>query len=304
MKKIIMSLAVLSVITFTSCSDDNDNIVTTKTVTQAFQNLPDVGSNYVYEGWLIVGTEKISTGRFSHTDGANFTSSALDITKVNTATEYVLTIESVNETGSDLSSPSGWIFSKGAFTNTTANPSTDNAIYAAGSNLETTTSQFFLKAPSAGMAGTDANGIWWIDALPPTTGGFTNLPTLGSGWIYEGWVVVNDNSGNPVPVSTGRFTDPNMADDNNNEFKGAGMVPPFPGEDFIMDPNNKFPNITFPIDLTSANVVISIEPVPDNNAAPFGLKPFTKKLNNQTVSVAVTMDNGYANKSISGTVTR
>ncbi|MBA6154912.1 anti-sigma factor [Tenacibaculum sp. S7007] len=303
MKRAFLSLLAIAAISFTSCSDDDD-IATTKTVSQSFQNLPDVGSNYVYEGWLIVGAEKISTGRFTNTEGASHTSAALDITKVNAATEYVLTIEPTNETGADLSSPSGWIFSKGTFTNTTANPSTDGAIYEAGSNLETATSQFFLKAPSAGMDGTDANGIWWINALPPTTGGFTNLPTLGSGWIYEGWVVVNDNSGSPVPISTGKFSDPNMADDNNNEFKGAGMVPPFPGEDFIMDPNNKYPNVTFPIDLTSANVVISIEPTVGDDPAPFGLKPFTKQLDNQTVSVAVTMDNGYANKVISGTVTR
>lgn len=310
MKKIILSLAVISALTFTACSDDNDNLPTTKTVTQSFQNLPDLGSNYVYEGWLIVGNEKISTGRFSHTEGVNHTSSALDIAKVSAATMYVLTIESTNETGADLANPSGWIFSKGAFNGSNAAPSTNDALFNGSSNLETATAQAFLKAPSVGTVGSDANGIWFINALPPTSGGFTNLPTLADGWIYEGWVVVDGKDGNKVPVSTGRFSDPNAADvsffgtANNNEFKGPNGVPPFPGEDYIVDPNNRYPNVTFPIDLTSATVVISIEPTTNDAQAPFGLKPFVQALNNQAVSTALTVDNNYAGKAISGTVTR
>ncbi len=310
MKRAFLSLLAIVAISFTSCSDDDDNVATTKTITQSFNNLPDLGSNYVYEGWLIVGTEKISTGRFSHSEGANNTSSSLDITKVNSATEYVLTIESINETGADLSSPSGWFFSKGTFTNDTALPSTDNALFNTSENLETATSQAFLKAPSVDMVGTDANGIWWINALPPNTGGFTNLPTLADGWIYEGWVVVNDNSGNPTPISTGRFSDPNAADVslfgavNNNEFKGPNGVPPFPGEDFIVDPNNRYSNVTFPIDLTSATVVVSIEPTTNDAETPFGLKPFVEALNNQALATAFSVTNTYSGKAISGTVIR
>ena len=310
MKKAFLSLLAITAISFTSCSDDNDDIATTKTVTQSFQNLPDLGDNYVYEGWLIVGTEKVSTGRFSHIEGASNTSTSLDIIKVNAATDYVLTIESATETGTDLSSPSGWIFSKGTFINSTASPSTDNTLYSGSSNLETATGQGFLKAPSVGTVGTDANGIWFINALPPTGGGFTNLPTLADGWIYEGWVVVNDNSGNPTPISTGRFSDSDAADvslfgaANSNEFKGPNGVPPFPGEDFIIDPNNRYPNVTFPIDLTSATVVISIEPTTNDAETPFGLKPFVQALSSQTLATSFSVDNKYSGKVISGTVTR
>lgn len=310
MKKAIFGLAIFGFLFLSSCSDDDDNTPSTKTVSQSFQNLPDLGANYVYEGWLIVGEEKISTGRFSNSEGASFTSNSLDILKVNAATMYVLTIESTNETGDDLANPSGWIFSKGAFSGSNATPSTDDALYAAGTNLETATAQAFLKAPSVDMVGSDANGIWFINALPPTAGGFTNLPTLADGWIYEGWVVVNDTSGNPTPVSTGRFSDPNAADvsffgaTNNNEFKGPNGVPPFPGEDYIVDPNNRYPNVDFPIDLTSATVVISIEPTTNDVQAPFGLKPFVQELNNQAVSTAFSVTNDYAGKPITGSVTR
>lgn len=308
MKKISI-LAIIAIGSFfTSCSKNDE--ITVKTITQSFQNLPDLGANYVYEGWLISGAEKISTGRFSHSEATSYTSGLIDIVKADAATTYVLTIEPKTETGADLISPSGWIFSKGNFTNKTATPSTNDALFSGSSNLETATGNFFLKAPSVGSTGSDANGIWFINALPPTTGGFTSLPTLANGWIYEGWIVVPNSSGTPTPVSTGRFTDPNKADvsffgaANNNEFKGPNGVPPFPGEDFISDPNSRYSSVTFPIDLKNATVVISIEPTTNDAATPFGLKPFAIKLTNQAVATAVSITNNYAGKAISGTVNR
>lgn len=308
MKK-ITTIAIIAIgLIFTSCTKNDE--ITEKTITQSFQNLPDLGDNYVYEGWLIVGNQKISTGRFSHTEGASFTSNAIDISAVNSATTYVLTIEPATESGTDLTSPSGWIFSKGDFTNNTASPSTNDALYSGSTNLETATGNFFLKAPSVGSVGSDANGIWFINALPPTKGGFTNLPTLANGWIYEGWVVVPNSNGGMTPVSTGRFSNPDMADEsffgaaNNNEFKGPNGVPPFPGEDFIADPNNRYAGVTFPIDLQNATVVISIEPTTNDDAAPFGLKPFVVALSNQATASSVSLTNNYAGKAISGTVTR
>ncbi|NVK51501.1 MAG: anti-sigma factor [Flavobacteriaceae bacterium] len=302
-------LAILAIgFIFTSCTKDEE--ITEKRITQSFQNLPDLGDNYIYEGWLIVGNQKISTGRFSHTEGTSFTSNAIDISAVNSATTYVLTIEPATETGADLASPSGWIFSKGNFANNTATPSTKDALFSGDGNLETATGKFFLKAPSVDKTGSDANGIWFIDALPPTKGGFTSLPTLASGWIYEGWVVVPNSNGGVTPVSTGRFSDPNKADvsffgaANNNEFKGPNGVPPFPGEDFIADPNNRYSGVTFPINLQNATVVISIEPTTNDTAAPFGLKPLAVKLSNQATATAVSLTNNYANKKITGTVKR
>jgi hypothetical protein len=309
MMKKITTIAIIAIgLIFTSCTKNDE--ITEKTITQSFQNLPDLGDNYVYEGWLIVGNQKISTGRFSHTEGVSFTSNAIDISAVSSATTYVLTIEPATETGADLTSPSGWIFSKGDFTNNTASPTTNDALYSGSTNLETATGSFFLKAPSVGTVGSDANGIWFIDALPPTKGGFTNLPTLANGWIYEGWVVVPNSNGGMTPVSTGRFSNPDMADEsffgaaNNNEFKGPNGVPPFPGEDFIADPNNRYAGVTFPIDLQNATVVISIEPTTNDDAAPFGLKPFVVALSNQATASSVSLTNNYAGKAISGTVTR
>ncbi|MDG2193261.1 MAG: anti-sigma factor [Polaribacter sp.] len=310
MMRKITGLAIISFGLFFTSSCEKAEEITTKTIEQSFQNLPDLGDNYIYEGWLIAGENKISTGRFTHSEGANYTSELINKELIAAATVYVLTIEPKTETASDLAIPSGWIFSKGNFTNNSATPSTDTALYIGSSNLETATGNFFLKAPSVDAIGTDANGIWFINALPPSAGGFTNLPTLADGWIYEGWVVVPNSSGTPTPISTGRFSNPNAADvsffgaANNNEFKGPNGVPPFPGEDFIQDPSSRYPMVTFPIDLQNATVVISIEPTMNDAAAPFGLKPFVVALNNQTLATVVTMTNNYANKTISGIVTK
>ncbi|MRT94265.1 hypothetical protein [Ancylomarina sp. 16SWW S1-10-2] len=311
MKKFIYA-SIASMLLFTACSEDDDNDSTTmSTITQKFENLPDLGNDYVYEGWLIgmgENPDKTSTGRFTNVEGVNYQSSEIDMDKASQAMAYVLTIEPKNETGIELLEPSGLFFSKGSFSGDIASPSTDGALFESG-DLSAATGQFFLKAPSVGTVGSDANGIWFIDALPPTKGGFESLPTLTSGWVYEGWVVVNDESGNPTPISTGRFTDSNTADvsfsgaANNNEFKGTNGVPPFPGEDFIADPNNKYSNIAFPIDLTSATIVISIEPAENDEITPFALKPFVKELNNQSTGMVVELMNKY-NGVISGKVTR
>ena len=46
--------------------------------------------------------------------------------------------------------------------------------------------------------------------------------------------------------------------------------PPFPGEDLVANAPAGF---TFPTNLQSGTIVISVEPIPDNSAAPFALKP-------------------------------
>ena len=83
------------------------------------------------------------------------------------------------------------------------------------------------------------------DETPTTTTGtlklsFTGLEDLGADAVYEGWIIVNS-----VPVSTGTFT----VDGNGNLSK----------TDFEVSSDN----------LSAATaVVLTIEPVPDNDAGP------------------------------------
>jgi hypothetical protein len=84
-----------------------------------------------------------------------------------------------------------------------------------------------------------------------------------TGVAGEGWVVDPDGAG---PISTGSFTDPGMADDDAaGPAAGTDPAPPFPGQGFISPARD----LTTP----AHRVVVSVEPVPDDSAAPFALKP-------------------------------
>ena len=72
-----------------------------------------------------------------------------------------------------------------------------------------------------------------------------------------------------TPVTSGRFTATDMMD-LGDPFSGTEPGPPFPGEDFLV---NAPTGLVFPTDLAGGTAVISIEPEPDDSAAPFTLKP-------------------------------
>ncbi|MBX2844582.1 MAG: hypothetical protein KTR13_00095, partial [Saprospiraceae bacterium] len=106
------------------------------------------------------------------------------------------------------------------------------------------------------------SGVWFIELDGGPQPALT-LPTLAAGWNYEGWAVIDG-----VPYSTGTFRTASGSDDAAT-FSGPNPGPPFPGEDFIQGGTT----VTFPTDLRGATIVISVEPDPDNEMAPFALKP-------------------------------
>ncbi len=93
-------------------------------------------------------------------------------------------------------------------------------------------------------AGNDEAGVWY-PAL--------QLPSLPSGWKYEGWVRTQG-----VVVSTGRFADP-AGPDSGNPFSGTDANPPIPGEDLV---RNLPSGIAAPVNLAdgSSRVAITVEP--------------------------------------------
>ena len=84
-------------------------------------------------------------------------------------------------------------------------------------------------------------------------------PHNGRG-VYEGWVVGPDG-----PVSTGRFTDGHLMDEDGSgpTAGGAGTGPDDPGQDFLNPP----------VDIIGFVTAISVEPEPDDSPMPFALKP-------------------------------
>jgi hypothetical protein len=128
--------------------------------------------------------------------------------------------------------------------------------------------------------------------MPPAAG-LDKLPTLPSGWAYEGWIVTIAG-----PISTGTFTAFD-ATDSANPFSGTenNAGPPIPGEDFF---NAAPTGQTFPLDLRGTTVVISIGPVPDNSPSPFLLKPLIGTIATDAAT-APTVHTISANAVLSGT---
>lgn len=229
----------------------------TEVLTLEFDGLGDLGPDYVYEGWVIVAGSPVSTGTFTVDSDGNLNQMYFNVAAPDLmmATKFVLTIEPADDPDP---APSSTHYLAGDFADNSAPLSTADPA-ALGSDFLAATGPFILNTPSTGSDDTDYHaGIWWLD---PAAGfaATLDLPTLPAGWEYEGWVVGSDG-----PVTTGKFTDVNAAD-----FDGAGPTsgpdgfPPFPGQDYI----NPL------MSLIGFAAVITVEPMPDNSASPFALKP-------------------------------
>lgn len=240
-----------------SCNDNDDTILTSE-LTLNLSGLETLGSNYVYEGWIIVDGTPVSTGTFtSVTFPQSFQVNTSDL---NSATAFVLSIEPAVDPDP---APADTKLLRGSFTGNTANVSTEII-----GDFSNASGAFFLRTPTDETGtnnGNDHYGVWFGTPGMPPTPNFV-LPTLPAGWAYEGWVV-GDNG----PISTGIFTQFG-ARDNGNPFSGTqnNAGPPIPGEDFFL---NAPAGETFPLDIRGRTVVISVEPVPDDSTAPFVLKP-------------------------------
>lgn len=240
-----------------------------------FVNLQDLGDDYVYEGW-IVGHGPTSTGIFMADEMGMLSQSDFLVEKsvADNGAKFVLSIEPYPDSDP---LPSNTKLLAGAITDGTSLLTIRDAA-ALGTDFFTATGGFILETPSS-MATDDWNqGIWFLDpSMGP--GASLSLPPLPEGWVYEGWVAGMDG-----PVTTGRFTMADMADDDaGGPYAGPEMTPPFPGQDFI----------TMARDLTSGYAaVISVEPEPDNSPDPFVIKPLMQPMiTNAGAGVYQTMDN-------------
>lgn len=262
--------------------------------------LEDLGSDYVYEGWVIVDGTAVSTGTFT-VDGNGALSQTdfpVDGTNLATATKFVLTIEPAMD---EDPAPSANKLLAGDFDGASASVSTSTA--PALGDFSNSAGTYFLRTPTDETAGSenngnDFNGVWFGTPGAPPTANFT-LPELGDGWVYEGWVVTENG-----PLSTGTFTDFGAAD-SGNPFSGTenNVGPPVPGEDFFIAPDGS--SDTFPIDVRGKTVVISVEPVPDNSTAPFLLKPLVSMVAMDAATAPTAHDFGQNLGSLpTGSVTR
>jgi len=253
-------LGLILVLVFTMVACEDEDMDTTGTISLNISGLEPLGTGFNYEGWIVSDGIPISTGTFSVAQNGTPSPSTFDVelADLENATMFVVSIEPSPDTDP---APATTKILAGTFSNQTA--SLTSGIVGDFANAG---GSFFLRSPTdedMGNNNNDENGVWYgIPGAPPTPD--FNLPSLPEGWVYEGWVV-----GESGPLTTGKFTEFNTADDG-DPFSGTQPGPPIPGEDFF---NNAPGGETFPLDVRGRTIVISVEPVPDDSPAPFVMKP-------------------------------
>jgi hypothetical protein len=265
-----------------------------QTVTLGINGLEDLGANYQYEGWLIVGGP-VTTGTFTVDAGGMLSQTVFNVglSDLIGATTFVLTIEPIPDPDPN---PSAVHILAGDFTNFDASLSVGHPA-ALGDDFSGIDGNYILATPTNGDMTDELSGVWFLDLSggPPPIAGLT-LPTLPAGWKYEGWSVIGG-----MPVTTGTFTAVDMVDDA-DPYSSTMPGPPFPGEDFLV---NAPSGLTFPTDLSGTTQVISIEPDPDNSTAPFLLKPLVATVPSPAMDhVTYAMSSNVANSFPTGTATR
>ncbi len=220
------------------------------------QGLPDVGPDFVYEGWLVTAGGAVSSGRFSI--GAHGETHTFDIDSglARCSPLFVLTIEPA--VGDDPA-PAETHVVAGAFDDQGVAALRADHPKALGTNFASAKGGYILETPTTPDIEDDyGQGVWFLE--PDSGQPSLDLPDLPEGWTYEGWVVGPDG-----PISTGRFSDPAQLDsDGAGPAAGTGGFPSLPGQDFI-DPARLLTD--------GYAVVITIEPEPDVSPGPFTIKP-------------------------------
>lgn len=297
--KKLIAILFLPFIFLTGCSEDDTTINSPApqngTLNLSLTGLEDLGSTAIYEGWIMVNGSPVSTGTFSINSSGQLSKSSFDMNSdnLNNSPAFILTIEPNPDPSAD---PSDNKILAGDFSGNTASLSINHSV-ALGTDFSSATGKYILATPTDGENNNELSGVWFLNLPAPPTSAL-NLPTLPSGWEYEGWVVVPGASG---PLSTGKFTSVSGSD-MSAPYSGSMPGPPFPGEDLLANAPSGF---TFPTNLQSGTIVISVEPKPDNSAAPFALKPLVGGVpSNAMDHVNYDLTNQSISNNPVGTVTR
>lgn len=261
MKKLVFLFLVASIL---FACDNDDDTPSTSMLELDFNGLSELGSDYVYEGWIMVNGAPVTTGTFTVNSTGDISPSMFDIDKetLDGATAFILTIEPFPDNDP---APSNVHVVAGDFSGKNADLSISHPA-ALGTDFALAMGKYILATPTDGPDTNEKSGIWFLDLESGSPMEGLDLPELPAGWIYEGWTVING-----VPVTTGTFMETSgMADNFDGYSSQENPGPPFPGEDFLM---NAPGSLTFPTDISGGIAVISVEPYPDNGPEPFAIKP-------------------------------
>lgn len=257
---------------FISCKDDKDEPKKdenqTSNLTLDISGLEDLGDKAAYEGWIIVDGKPVTTGTFEVDEKGKLSKTTFSLSKamLDKATAFVLTIEPKPDTDP---APSKVHILAGDFSSASASLTVGHKS-ALNEDFSSVVGKYVLATPTDGDDEKDEeSGLWFLDNSSGSAEAGLVLPELPEGWAYEGWAVIDGK-----PVSTGVFTAVDKADAA-APYSGTTAGPAYPGEDFLMSAPE---GLTFPVDIRGGKAVISVEPVPDNSAAPFLLKPLVSDI--------------------------
>jgi hypothetical protein len=287
----ILSIALLGILLMTSC-DDDDDLPANGNLSLNINGLEDLGANYIYEGWIIVDGQPVTTGTFRVDGSGNLSQSSFSLNRedLKNSSAFVLTIEPFPDTDP---APSKVHILAGDISGGKANLNVEHGA-ALGTNFSSSMGKYILATPTDGMNNNEKSGVWFLDPSSGSPAAGLTLPALPEGWIYEGWAVIDGQA-----VTTGKFSSVSGADDA-APFSGSQAGPPFPGEDFV---NNAPTGLTFPTDVSGGKAVISVEPVPDNSDAPFLLKPLVGDIPQNAMDHTVySLGNNASNTNPGGSV--
>lgn len=292
--KRLLSMAVIVVSVLSSCSDEPTAGPSTSNLILNINGLATLGNLHQYEGWLIIDGTPKSTGTFTVDFSGALSKNSFSVNSddLSRASSFMLSIESIPDNDA---APGATRILAGDFSGGTATLNVKHSA-AFGNDFTGASGTYMLTTPTALPSSSDGkSGVWFIDANTGTAG-LKNLPALSTGWMYEGWAVINGSY-----VSTGKFTMTDAADQA-NLYSGPLPAPAYPGEDFF---NNAPPGLSFPINLSGANIVLSIEPSPDNNPDPFNMVPLVGTVPaNAMEQTGYTMTNQAATAFPTGTAKR
>jgi hypothetical protein len=127
-----------------------------------------------------------------------------------------------------------------------------------------------LATPTDADTLNDRSGVWFVQNLDTQTRGLA-LKAAPPGWIYEGWARHDDTW-----LSTGKFSNPGMADEFSGYSASLNPSPNFPGEDFL---SNGPLGVTFPWTFVDGDsVMVTMEPNPDPEDGPFGIRLLVRSM--------------------------
>jgi len=260
--KNLLTLSSLLLLFFISSCDESEDSDPMKNLTLNISGLEDLGSDAIYEGWLIVNGAPVSSGTFSVDASGTMsqTSFPMNATDLDNTSTFVLTVEPVPDNDA---APSDVHLLAGDFSSNSASLSVGHGA-ALGDDFASAAGKYILATPTNGPETDENSGIWFLSLESGSPAVGLTLPMLPAGWKYEGWTVIEGQ-----PVTSGKFTAVDEVDED-DPFSSTMDGPPFPGEDYLV---NAPSGLTFPTDLSGGTGVISIEPDPDNSPAPFVLKP-------------------------------